>query len=484
MANLKSLTIKGVRWTAFSTIFLAAIQPLLLITKARFLTPEEFAYISIIMIVIGLLNHLEGQAFNQALIQRDHIEIEEASSLLFFNIFLSAIVAGLLFLSSPYIALFLNLPDLNLYLKIISITVFLQGPLSLYRTCLQKNFLFREIALINIIRSAVNFLFVVTFLFLGWGLMAVVWGQILSAVLSLAMAVYWVIVNKGFIVRLYFRLASLKPFIRFGAFVFITQSFSYSSKRVDELLIAYFLDPDVLGVYYFGKNMLEKIRGLLVKGDAKITFPLFSRLKNDINRQSQVYYKVNRLKGHVVLPVYIGIALTAHLFVPVVFGSQWLESIVVFQVMALVFVYRLVIMGSSGYLLYSVNRPDLYLYVQMISDILYIGGLLLFISHGLAAVLVLFSLHSVIQATLCQYLAHRYLVFRFHQYLALFKNTFIFTCIMTIAVMGFQSLNLSQINLAELIGSIAIGSAVYVAMTWFFDRANAKELLALIKVKA
>ena len=113
MASLQRQAISSVKWTTLQTGLVAATGPVLQIIKTRFLSPEGFAHIAIVMIFIGLFRTFENFGISQAIIQRDSIETQETASLFFFNIILAFIFGLILFFLSPFISGFFSLPKLN-----------------------------------------------------------------------------------------------------------------------------------------------------------------------------------------------------------------------------------------------------------------------------------------------------------------------------------------------------------------------------------
>ena len=146
MVSLKDQAISGIKWTSLRTGLATATGPVLLIIKARFLSAEDFAYIAVVMIIIGFFQTIENFGISQAIIRRDTIDKQEASSLFFLNIFMALASGLLVFFLSPFIANIFSLPDLIFYVKVVSLLVIIGGPAHLFRAFLEKNLLFKELS--------------------------------------------------------------------------------------------------------------------------------------------------------------------------------------------------------------------------------------------------------------------------------------------------------------------------------------------------
>ena len=99
--NLKHKAIKGVKWTTVKTGIVGLIGPISQIIKAKYLSPEEFGYIAVIMVFIGLLDIVENFGISQAVIQKENINKEESSSLFLLNRNLGGLLGAILFLAAP-----------------------------------------------------------------------------------------------------------------------------------------------------------------------------------------------------------------------------------------------------------------------------------------------------------------------------------------------------------------------------------------------
>lgn len=471
------------KWTTLQTAVAGIAGPLLLLVKARFLSPEEFGYIAVILIVIGLFNLLESFGISQAIIQRDDVTDQESSTLFYFNILLTCLLAVALYFASPLIAVFFSLPALNDYLPVVCIIVLLSGPSLLFRAFLEKQMYFKQLSIIAIARQLTNLGLTTCFLALGFGVFGVIYAQIIGTAIMVFSILAVTMRYKTTVVSLYFNPAKLVPFLRFGLFVSAKQLLTFATHRLDEVVIGYFLSPDVLGIYHFGKNMLERIRGLMTMSFSKVLFPVFSKLKRQPQRLTFAYQRISKYIAFAAFPVFLGIASTAHLFVPVIFGQQWVESIVVFQVFSVAVILLVLTANISSSLLYSVNKPDLVFYIDLVTNGLYFVSLFLFAAKGMLVVLIAYSCYVIYKTLTLQYYANRQLnesFFRYFKEMAIPASS---ALIMAFVVLFFQLVT-SQIlgQTQQLIGSICIGALVYFLMARLFAHETLSQLrLAIMK---
>jgi O-antigen/teichoic acid export membrane protein len=476
LTSLKEKTVSSVKWTTLQTAIVGIIGPVTLIIKAKFLTPEEFAYLAIITIIIGLFHLLESFGISQAIIQRDAITNKESSSLFFFNIVFCFLLAVILYVLSPFIAVFFSMPGLELYLQFISLMVFISGPSLLLRAFLEKNLFFKHLSIIEILRNLLSLVSLTILFLLGLGILGVILAQIFSTLFATIAIVFITIHSKSFKLSFYFRLKQIIPFFSFGLFVTGKQLTSYIAHRMDELVIGYFLAPEILGIYHFGKNILEKIRTLITSSFGKVLFPVFSKLKNDREKLSFSYQRISRYIAMGAFPIFTGIAITAHLFVPVIFGEQWRDSVIVFQIFSMSMFFLILTANVSTSLLYAVNKPGLVFYIDMITNAIYFISLMLFASKGMIAVLILYSFYIIYKTLILQYFTNIQLVQNFATYLKALAFPFISAIAMGIIVILFQMMLSQSGEIMQLTISIMVGGLVSGLLNWWFNSDSLKEL--------
>jgi teichuronic acid exporter len=155
--------------------------------------------------------------------------------------------------------------------------------------------------------------------------------------------------------------ASLKTAGRFGAFRTADIAFGMMMHRADQVLIAYFLGQEALGIYAFAWQIaVEPVLRLYVVL-TQVLFPGLSKIKEDLARVTRVYCRGLKLIGAILLPIIAGIVVCSPVAVPMVFGQQWSDAVPLIEILAVVGAVCVVV-GPSGSLLLSQGRSDITLY--------------------------------------------------------------------------------------------------------------------------
>ena len=111
--SLKQKALSGIFWTLIQQFSLQGIGFIVSIILARLLLPEEFGLIAMLGIFIGLGAVLMEAGLGQSLIRTKNADIEDYSTVFYFNLGGSFIVYAIVYFCAPFIA--------DFYQKIISI---------------------------------------------------------------------------------------------------------------------------------------------------------------------------------------------------------------------------------------------------------------------------------------------------------------------------------------------------------------------------
>jgi len=483
VAGLKNRAVSSVKWTTFQTLVSASIAPIFQIIKARYLTPKDFSYLAIIMIFIALSDKLKNFGISQAIIQRSETTKEETSTLFFFNIFFAIFLSMLLFMFADSIAKFFSLPDLTYFLKLSTIVIIVSSPSLLFRAFLEKNLYFKEISLVAIINNILIISITIIFLICRLGLLSLIYGNILSTLISTLMIIFISRRYKLVNLKWYFNFKNLYSFLKFGFYITAKQLLNFFSSHIDEIIIGHFLPPETLGFYYFGKNLLLKIRSLITTSFSKVIFPIFSKLQNNKRKLCLNYQKLAKYIAIMSFPFFLGISLTAHLFVPLLFGEKWSSSIIVFQIISMALIFEILNANVASSLLYTFNKPNIAFNIDLVMGLIYFFLLFIFTSKGIIIILLLFSMKILIEFLMFQYFANKQLSYNFFAYLFNLKNIYLLSIIMVLSIMIFQNCTLSLLNkLMQLIGSIICGLVIYIFGSLILERKTILELKSLIKI--
>lgn len=475
--KIRNKAIKSIKWTTLNTIFLAISAPIYKILLAKLLTPNEFGYMAVVSIFIGITNLINNLGLGEAIIQKDNVTSEEISTLFLFDIIKSLLSGLLLYVLSGTIADYSGMEKLELILKITAGATIVLGVSSTFRVYLQKNMYFKELSIIQGIKVVVDMVTSIIFILYGYGIIGFILGTLICNFIY-SILIFIVFIKKTSIkLKVYFSFRALKPFIEFGFFISIKQIFTFITQQLDILLIGTVFSQDILGVYYFAKDLLQKPQQLITQSFTQVLYPMFSEMKYDNNLLSKIYNKVSKYMSAVAFPIFTGIAITSHIFVPILFGEQWVMSVGIIKVFAVVSIFQVLSANISTSMLYSLNKPKLVLSIDIVYNTLYFCGLILFSKYGLISILIIYSMYVILKTITLQYYVNKNLNKSFYMYIYQLRGIVYATIIMIIVVNVYQNI-FREVNLViSFIISIFIGIVSYSIGIGIFDNEIMKKIL-------
>ena len=102
--NLRVEALNGIKWTSFSSIYVAIINLVQIAILTRYLMPSDFGLIAIVTVVIGFSALFMDMGISSAIIHRQDISHDQLSSLYWFNVFVGILLCLIVYFSSSIIS--------------------------------------------------------------------------------------------------------------------------------------------------------------------------------------------------------------------------------------------------------------------------------------------------------------------------------------------------------------------------------------------
>ena len=374
--QLTGLAAKGARWTTVSAAFAAMIQVLRLVVLARLLSPNDFGLMAMAMIVIDTCQAYIDLGISAAIIHRQDATKKQLSSLYWLNVFAGWAMFALVWLCVPLIVMLFKEQRVLPLLHVITL-VLLIAPLGQQFECLlQKELKFDTLAKQEIVSSILGFVTAVVLAVRGFGVWALVF-SVLTTVSVKALLLVGVGLMR-FRPSLHFETSDLKGFLSFGLFQMGERVINFFSERLDQLLIGSMLGANALGYYTFAFNLTAQPITRINPIITRVAFPVFSKVQNDLDRLRRGYLRVLSFLTTINAPLLVGLGAVAPVAIPMIFGTKWVGSILLVQLLSTVSLIRSTC-NPIGSLQLARGRADLgfhwnlFLLIASVPTI-YIGG--------------------------------------------------------------------------------------------------------------
>lgn len=390
-------------WVGLSTLISAGISFLRSIVLARLLMPEAFGLMAICSMVIQGIEIFSETGFGAALIHRKE-RFEDARDTAFTMLVIRGVgLAIIAWIVAPWVAAFYGQAVLSPIVALIGVTLILAGFRNINTIGLQKELNFQRLIYIEQISGMMNFVIAVGLAYWLKDVWALVYAQIVSAVISLALS-YALVPGRP---RFRFDRVIAKELFVYGKFMTGLAVVVFLTNQLDNAMIGKLLGMESLGYYSLAYTLANLPSTNFSKVAARIFFPMFSKLQSDLPQLRAEYARGVRLVIAVVVPIAFSIIVLAEDIIVTVYGAKWAEAVLPLRVLA-IFGCLQALWMLNGYLFNAIGRPHIDFYMNA-SRLLLVVSLLypLTTALGLVGASVAIAIPMAFQFAVGVYLSRR-----------------------------------------------------------------------------
>lgn len=380
-SELKQKTISSMIWNAFQNFGTKAISFISNIVLARILVPDDFGCIGMLSIFIVLSEVFIDGGFGAALIQKQNANKEDYSTIFYWNLFVAVVLFVVLFFASPSVAAFYNMPNLCDVLRVISIVLIINGFSVIQTTILTKQLKFKLIAKVNIIATIIGVIASIIAAVLGLG----VWSLVIKVILTGFIVAVLLWLYNDWRPILVFSWTSFKELFTFGGLLLLSRLINTLFENLQALVIGKFFTAKDLGYYSQAKRLDQVPSGSISKIVTNVTFPVFSKISDNINVLRSAVKKNIVCTTYLLFPLEILLIVIAEELIIFLISDKWVEAIPYFRIICIYSMF-ITLNAINTNLYIAVGKSNVYFWVQLIKKILGIGLLIAGIRFGVSGI--------------------------------------------------------------------------------------------------
>ncbi|NGU67648.1 lipopolysaccharide biosynthesis protein [Clostridium perfringens] len=358
---LKKKTISGLFWTFGEVIANQGVQFVIQIFLARLILPEEFGLIGMITVFIAISNSIIDSGFSNALIREKEVNQNDYSTVFYFNLITSIFVYVILYFSSPTISIFFAQPKLSLILRVLAITIIINAFGIIPRAILTRKINFKAQMIINISSSLVSGFIAIVLAYKGFGIWSLVFRTIIMQFIQVVMLS---IVNRwrpSFV----FSKNSFEKLFGFGWKILVSGLIDTIYNNLYYMVIGKMYSASDLGYYTNAQKLRDIAATSISTAVQKVSYPVLSCMQSEEEVLKNMYKKIIKSSVYITFPVMFGLAIVAKPLILFLFGDNWSQSIIYFQILCL---------AGMLYPLHAINlnilqvkgRSDLFLKLEIL----------------------------------------------------------------------------------------------------------------------
>lgn len=329
--TLQKKVVDGLRW-GFAQQFLArAVTFGSGVALARILVPEDFGTFAVALAVTNILFGLNDLGLLLAVVRwKGDIEkgAETAHTL---ATMVSVALYVICFVGAPWYASMMGSPEATWILRLLLVTLILDGVCTSHHGLLIRNYRQDRIAQAEFWSMPFAVGSTIGFALLGWGAWSFAIGQVAANVVSSFLIMRW----APFRPRFGYDKAIARRMLAFGLPLAGASLVEYVLLNADYMIIGRTLGPVALGFYLLAYNLSNWPSSLLTEAIRKVSFVSFHQLSDEPSRLADAFRRSFVLLVTLSLPLVIGLAILTRPLIDMVYGPDWSRSAEVLQLLAI-----------------------------------------------------------------------------------------------------------------------------------------------------
>lgn len=464
-----------VPWAIVDSLGVGLLGFLTLGIMTRVLTPADFGSVAFAQAIVLMTQLVIALGINEALIQRRPINMLHIDSAFWVSVCLG--IVGFLFCLAVglYFIYFMQQSLVGTILIIEGTACMFTGLNLLPSAMLDRKLRTKAIARRTVAGRLSYCLVAIGLAVAHFG----VWSIVIAGVVQnlILTAIFWRGQKRWPQRR--FSMPHAKQLVAFGFPVMLEGALWAFLTRGFNLLIGAIHGLNVLGLVSVAFKASDALSNVVGSVAGRIGLPLFSSMQQDRARLQGAFMQVTQIMAFVATPIFVGLALTAQQWVPLLLGEKWSEAIPMIVVLCLVWVTSFTRIFVSPYLR-ALGHPRALLMPGVFASICTIAVVFMTANHAPIYIILAWSCRVAVTYPLGLYLLRKYADIPVLQQLQPLATPFFCTATMAACVVAVQ-LALADHGLSllsVLLLSMLAGVVSYAAIVLFLYRRMLPGMLA------
>jgi|SRR5690554_1318062 len=389
--SLKAKATSGLFWTLLQQFGYQGINFVIQLLLARILLPEAFGIIALMQIFISVSNNLIDSGMASSLIRNKDLDERDYSTVFYLNIVVAIVLYGVMFVSSPFIASFYNMPILTDVIRIYCLSFVINAFSIIQVTKLTKEMKFKTQMFVQLPSLIISGIVSVYLAYSGWGVWSIVVYNLLTNLLSSIQ--YWL--RSKWRPKLIFDMKKLKYHFNFGYKLTLAYLLNSVFDNIYAVVIGKAFSPQTLGYYNRAETFQLFPSRNISTALEKVTYPMFAQIQDDNEKLKKYYRQIFNLVVFILTPTMVFLAVVAEPLFRFLLTEKWLPMVPYFQILTIVGVLH-PFQRYNGNILRVKGRSDLVLKLNIIRKLVLIITIVIGIRYGIYGILISQCVYSVI----------------------------------------------------------------------------------------
>lgn len=476
--DLKRDAARGIVWRFIGNGGTQAILFVSGVYIARILSPNDYGLMGMMAIFLGISQAFINSGFRAVLIQKgNEISHDHYNVVFIFNVTVSILFYGFIFVGAPFIADFYEQPRLLPIARVLGLNLVFTALGLVHQTIQEKRLNFKTVAKVRLVAISASVAVGITMATLHYGVWALVAMPLVQNLLFSVLIWFFNKWNPTFS----FNGKIFKELFSKSIQIFAAGLLGAISNNIYAMVIGKTFAVADVGFFRQGEKLKNNVGSIVLTSLQSVMFPVLALMKDDIPRLKNSIRKNSKVSTLILFPALIGLMAVAEPFMFIFLGEKWMPSVYFLQVLSLAYILFIVRNIVNRYVL-PMGRFKLNLLINILRNSIFIGLLLLGVLIKLE--LKILVLGTIIAEAVCLiwevYFAKKYINYHLREIIRDVAPALVFSSVMGLVVWGVG--NRLGISLAVLVIQILAGGLIYTLLNYWFNRALFLEIKNMMLV--
>lgn len=474
--NLRQKSIDGVIWNLLEKIGVRLIKIVLGVILARLLTPADYGLIGMITVFFVISNVFIDSGFRLAYIQKKDANEIDASTIFFFNLFLSIIFYCLLWMMAPLIANFYEQTELIELIRVMGVILIINSFGIMQIAKLTKEVNFRKKTMIMLSSAIISGVAGITAALLNYG----VWSLVIQGLVNASFLTLGLWIFYKWRPLILFSIESLRSLFSFSSWALLNDVIRTLFDNFYVLVIGKYFPPAELGFYTKANQFQGMVTKQMPYAVKAVAFPVFSQLQDDKLRLKNAMRTFSQHTFFFILPISAILIVIAEPLFLILLTKKWSPMVPYFQ---------LLLIAGVWYPLHTINvqvliaqgKVRLNFKIDMIKNILKITNVIIMFKYGVIYIIYGDIILSFIALMINTFYTKRFVDYGLIEQLKDISTIFLIS--IGLAMLAMPMTNQFENDYLKIIITVFFITSFYLIGIYFFNKKLFFDNLNIIKNK-
>lgn len=451
--NIESKVISGLFWSFAEKMGARGVEFIVSVVLARLLLPRDYGLIAMVTIFITISQVFVDSGLGNALVQKKNADNIDFSTVFYFNVILCLIVYIVLFLISPFIAVFYGKPELSSVLRVLGVTVIISSLKNVQQAYVSKNMLFKRFFFSTLGGTITAAIVGIVLAYRGYGIWALVAQQLTN--LFIDTLILWITVKWRPIFA--FSLERLKVLYSFGWKMLVASLVDTFFGNIRQLVIGKLYTSADLAYYNRGSQFPNFIVSNINSAIDSVLLPAMSAEQDYVSNVKNMTRRAIKTSCYIMWPMMMGLFVIADGLIKFLLTDKWLPAIPFLRIYCIVLAFEPIHTANLN-AIKAMGRSDIILKLEVTKKITALCILLVAMRFGVLAIALSTLLYSFIAQILNSFPNRSLLQYNYFEQLKDIMPSVVLSLIMMVIVypIHYLSTNYVMVMFIQIFGGIFI----------------------------